>query len=793
MKFSEQWLREWVNPPIATEALAQQLTMAGLEVSSIEPVAGPFSGVMVGYVSDVQQHPDAERLRICQVDVGQPEQLSIICGASNVRPNIKVPVAVIGAIINPEFKIKKAKLRGIESQGMICSAQELGLAESSQGILILPDDAPLGVDFRHYWQLDDKAITVELTPNRGDCASIIGVARDVAALNQCVSKKLEIKPIAATHDAQIAITIETPEACPRYIGRVIHKVNNQVATPQWLAERLRRSGLRTINPIVDVLNYVMLELGQPMHAFDVAKISEGVVVRPAQAGEELKLLNEQTIKLSPEDLVIADQDKPLALAGIMGGSESEVKSVTQTVFLESAFFEPVTMAGKARRYGLHTDASYRFERGVNPALAGQAIERATELIMAMCGGQPGPVLERTSEQYLPKLPIINLRKARIMQVLGMTLPDSQIELILTRLDMQVSQGADGWQVQIPLHRFDIKLEIDLIEELARIYGYDKIAATPPHGAYTVKAASETQVELTRIQSLLVDRGYNEAITYSFVSPKLNDIFAQELPALKLSNPISAELSVMRNHLWPSLIAALQYNQNRQQERVRLFETGLRFSQENGQIQQQKVLAGISTGMHYPEQWAASKAKVDFFDVKADIEALLALTGHGEEFQFVTAEKAGLHPGQTAKILHKERLVGYVGAIHPSVAEMLDLNSAVYLFEIELAVLMQSVLPTYISLSKYPSIRRDIALIIEKHIPAASLLAKIQHKAEDVIKQVQVFDVYEGKGIPEGQKSIAISITMQHTQRTLTDQEINALMESIVTDLQQAFNVKLREG
>ncbi|MDF2867923.1 MAG: Phenylalanyl-tRNA synthetase beta chain [Gammaproteobacteria bacterium] len=792
MKFSEQWLREWVNPAVTSEQLVEQLTMAGLEVDSIEPVAGRFSGVVVGHVLAVQPHPDADRLRVCQVDVGQSDTLNIVCGASNVREGIRVPVAVIGARLGADFTIKRAKLRGIESQGMICSAQELGLAETSQGILILADEAPLGQDFREYWQLNDNAITVELTPNRGDCASVNGLAREIAALNGMLKKQLVINSVAAKHTEQLAIIIKAPEACPRYVGRLIRNVNNQVASPLWLIERLRRSGLRSINPIVDVLNYVMLELGQPMHVFDVAKLNPDIEVRFAQADETLNLLNGQTVKLSSDTLVIADQDKALALAGIMGGSEAEVTAKTQTIFLESAFFEPIAMAGKARRYGLHTDSSYRFERGVDPALTEKAVQRASELIIQITGGEPGPIFDQISSEYLPNPLTIKLRKTRIKTVLGITIPEAEVQTILTSLDMQVTPDAEAWQVQIPAHRFDIKLEIDLIEELARIYGYDKIPQQAVQGQFTAKPLTETQTDFYRLRNVLIDRGYREAITYSFVAPKLNNIFAPEQVPLELCNPISAELAVMRSHLWPGLLGVLQHNQHRQQERIRLFEIGLKFNQYDERIVQQPVIGGIVAGTRYPEQWASGKEPVDFFDVKADIEALLALTGRQQAFSFVSVEKPGLHPGQTAKIICDEQVIGYIGALHPLVAEQQNLTLPIYLFELDISIINQQVIPSYTTLSKYPSIRRDLAFLVEQNLPVADLLTKIRNEAKDIIKQVQLFDVYQGKGIPIGQKSVALGIIMQHAERTLIDEEVNQLIQKIISDLQQAFGVKLRE-
>jgi phenylalanyl-tRNA synthetase beta chain len=792
MKFSEQWLREWVNPAVDSETLAHQLTMAGLEVASIEPVSAQFNGVVVGQVLDVQAHPDADKLRVCQVDVGQGEPLNIVCGASNVRAGLKVPVAMLGATLGADFKIKRAKLRGIESQGMICSAQELSLSESSQGILSLAQDAPIGMDFRHYWQLDDKAITVELTPNRGDCASLLGLTREVAAINDCQRTEVKQQVVAAEHELQHTVIVEAAEACPRYVGRVITNVNNQASTPLWLNERLRRSSMRSINPVVDILNYVMLELGQPMHAFDLHKVSGDMVVRKAKNAESLTLLNGQTIELTPDSLVIADKIRPLALAGIMGGADTEVSVNTDTLLLESAYFDPIELAGKARQYGLHTDASYRYERGVDPALTERAMQRATELIVAITAGKPGPLFTQTTSAYLPKANKLTLRRTRIKALLGIAIDDVKVQAILQNLGMQVEVNDLGWEVIVPTHRFDISQEVDLIEELARIHGYDQIPATAIHAAVSASPKQAKSLPQERLQNLLVDRGFHEVITYSFVPESLNEIFAPGAVALQLSNPISAELAVMRAHLAPSLLAALQYNQHRQQDRVWLFECGLCFSQDNGQINQQNKLGGIMAGSRYPLQWGEAKAELDFFAAKAEVEALLRLTRREQEYQFVAYEKAGLHPGQTAAIVYQGQEVGYLGALHPSVVEAYGLRQPVYLFELDLATLTDLDTAVYKTLSKFPSIRRDIALLVAEDMPIEPLLASIRAKANDIIKRVELFDVYQGKGLPSGQKSIALSIVMQHDLRTLIDEEINTLLQAILTDLQQTFGAKLRD-
>lgn len=791
MKISEQWLREWINPPITTEQLTTQLTMAGLEIESVLPVADSFTQVVVGHVVKVEKHPNADRLRVCQVNIGESENLNIVCGGANVRENLKVPVAVVGAAFSNGLKIKSAKLRDVLSQGMICSTSELGLTETSEGIMELPEDAPIGKDFREWLQLNDYSIDVHVTPNRGDCLSIAGVAREVAVLNNLELKPHQIKPVDSVITDEFPIAVQAPEDCSRYCGSVIRGINPNATTPIWMIERLRRSGLRSIHPVVDVTNYVLLELGQPLHAFDLAKLNQGIVVRRAAHDEKIVLLDGQEVTLTAETLVIADKQQPQAIAGIMGGLNSAVSNTTTDIFLESAFFNPLSIAGRARRYGLNTDSGYRFERGVDPELARQAIERATELLLQIVGGKPGPVIEKTSKEHLPQAIKISLRKNRIEKLLGIALEDAEIEKVLQRLGMQLQKNNNGWEVTVPSYRFDLTIEEDLIEELVRIYGYDRIPYIKPQTTLEFLSQSEQQISLNRLRNLMIDRGYNEAITYSFIAPKLHELISPQQTAITLLNPISADLAVMRSSLWPGLLNAVAYNQNRQQSRVRLFETGLRFVQNQTEIKQDAVLAGVVTGNQQIEQWSATAKPIDFFDVKADIEKLLAAT-HADQFMFKAAEHSALHPGQTAEIIFQNKTIGYVGALHPALLHELDLIGPVYLFEIELSAITNITLPKFQNISKFPAMRRDISFWVSSNVPVQEIFTVIRSTAGEWLNDLCLFDVYAEKNDESKQRSLALGLIWQHAERTLVDTEVDELKDKVVEKLKQSFAVKLRD-
>lgn len=793
MKFSEQWLRGWVNPQVSRDELVARLSMAGLEVDSVTPAAGQFSGIVVGEILATEQHPDADKLRVCQVSSGQ-ETFQVVCGAPNARPGIKIPFAMIGAELPGDFKIKKAKLRGVESFGMLCSAAELQISEENDGLLELAADAPVGEDIRTYLSLDDASIEIGLTPNRGDCLSIAGLARDVSALYDTPVTRPVVPAVAAAHDEVRPVEVSAPAACPRYLGRVIRNVDLSKPTPLWMVERLRRSDVRSIDAAVDVTNYVMLELGQPMHAFDLAEINGGIRVRMAEEGEKLVLLDGQEVALRADTLVIADHTRALAIAGVMGGEHSGVNTEkTRDLFLESAFFEPISVAGKARSYGLHTDASHRYERGVDSQLAREAMERATQLLLDIVGGEAGPVVEAVSEQHLPQVAPVTLRAERITQMLGMEMDPAQVEQLLNALELTTTKSGEGqWTVSVPSHRFDISLEVDLIEELARLYGYNNLPVRYPQARLAPQGKPETRGDLPTLRRLLVARGYQEAITYSFIDPKLFELFSPGVEPLLLANPISSDMAAMRASLWPGLIKALQHNLNRQQDRVRLFESGLRFVGQLGDLQQQPMIAGVITGSRLPEGWANGRDGVDFFDVKADVEALLGYSGALSDFTFSAGKHPALHPGQTAAIERDGKLVGYLGAIHPELAKALGLDRPVFLFELVLGDVVEGRLPKFSELSKFPETRRDLALIAGRDVASSAVLELIRDNAGEWLTDLRLFDVYQGKGIDPDRKSLAVGLTWQHPSRTLNDDEVNTTLQNILTSLEQRLNTTLRK-
>jgi phenylalanyl-tRNA synthetase beta chain len=789
MKFNELWLREWVNDAPETQALSTQLTMAGLEVDAVTPVADTFTGVVVGEIVAIAPHSDADKLRVCQVSNGA-ETVQVVCGAANARQGLKVPFAQIGALLPGDFTIKKAKLRGVESFGMLCAAAELGLAEQSDGLLELPADAPTGVDIRAFLQLDDNVFEIGLTPNRADCLSLTGLAREVATLNRAAVNSVAIEPVASAITEVFPVQIDAGAECPRYVGRVIRNVDLSRPAPQWLAERLRRCGIRSIDPVVDVTNYVMLELGQPMHAFDLGKLEGGIRVRLATDGELLSTLDNQELKLRPDTLVIADHKKALAVAGIMGGQESAVSTTTNHIFLESAFFAPSLLAGRARSYGLHTESSHRFERGVDYQLQVCAIERATQLILDIVGGEAGPVIVKTSDK-LPTPARIHLRRHAIARLLGFEIADAEVESILQGLGIIVVAEVDGWSAQVPSWRFDLSIEADLIEELARVYGYDRLPVRSISADLPLPAKPERQLGTAAVRRSLVARGYQEVITYSFVDPKMQALLAPGQPVVELRNPISGDMSVMRTTLWAGLLQAVQHNVNRQQARVRLFETGLSFEPaSDGLPKQQKKLAMAVTGSRFPEAWSAQSELVDFYDVKGDVEALLDLARVGE-VTFTAATHAALHPGQCAAIRKGEQTIGWIGALHPEIQAKLDLAQPVYLVELEWGAISAGALPKFAELSKFPEVRRDLAMLVDRDLPVAALLDAVREVAGEMLRDLRLFDVYQGKGIDPQRKSLAFGLTFQHSSRTLTEDEINATIESVVHVLKTRFAAELR--
>jgi len=792
MKFSEAWLREWVNPDISTEALADQLSMAGLEVDAIEPAAPPFNGVVVGEVLSREQHPDADKLSVCSVNIGADTPSQIVCGARNVAAGMKVPVATVGARLSGDFKIKRAKLRGVESLGMICSASELGLAESSDGIMPLPADAPVGTDFRAYMALDDQCIDVDLTPDRADCLSLAGVAREVGVLNRVPLNVPEIAPVAATIEDEFAVQLEAPEACPRYLCRIVRSIDPAATTPDWMIEKLRRGGVRAISPVVDITNFIMLELGQPMHGFDLAKLDDGIRVRMADEGERLMLLDGSEVALRADTLVIADQNQALAMAGIMGGESSGVTAETRDVLLEAAFFAPLAVAGKARSYGLHTDSSHRFERGVDSRLQRQAMERATALLLEIVGGQAGPITEQKSDAHLPAIEPVMLRRTRVRRLLGVDIDDATIVEILERLGMQLGDTDEGWSVTAPSARFDIAIEADLIEEIGRIYGYANIPASLSSAPVSVVVRPEAEFNLEAAKELLVHRGYYEAITYSFIAPELAAVLTPDAQPIKLANPISADMSDMRASIWPGLIQTLKHNLARQQSRVRVFEAGLTFARVDGELQQLPKLAGLIYGEAKAEQWGLPARKTDFYDLKADLESVLYQVAEPGEFRFESAEQAALHPGQSARVLRNGVPVGWIGLLHPAVQKALDVPAGVFLFEVELQPLQLGGIPKFEPLSKFPGIRRDFALVVDRDLPYQAVLDCVRDAAPAIVKDIQIFDVYTGDNIDSSRKSLALSLILQESSHTLTESEVEEASSTVLAALADRLAAKLRD-
>ncbi|CZF79267.1 phenylalanine--tRNA ligase subunit beta [Grimontia marina] len=796
MKFSESWLREWVNPAVNSEELAHQITMAGLEVDDIEAVAGDFTGVVVGEVVECGQHPDADKLSVTKVNVGGEELLDIVCGAPNCRLGLKVAVATVGAVLPGDFKIKKAKLRGQPSHGMLCSFSELGIDVESNGIIELPADAVIGTDFREFLKLNDVTIDVDLTANRADCLSIKGLAREVGVLNRAEVCQPTFEKVTPAIDDKISVAIEAPAACPRYLGRVVRNVNVKAATPLWMQEKLRRSGIRSIDPIVDITNYVMLEQGQPMHAFDLAKIEGGIVARMAKPGEKLVLLDGNEAELSENTLVIADHNRALAIAGIFGGQDSGVNAETTTdVLLEAAFFAPDAIRGRARNYGLHTDSSHRFERGVDSTLQNYAMERATQLLIEICGGEAGEIVGQESDEHLPKANTIALRRTKLDNLLGHHISSEDVVEILSRLGCEVETSEQGWSAKAPSWRFDMAIEQDLIEEVGRIYGYDNIPNQAPIASLNMNEHKEANQSLKRVRDLLVDRGYLEAITYSFVEPNQQKLIVPDVEPLVLPNPISADMSAMRLSLWTGLLNTVAYNQKRQQPRVRLFEAGLRFipaeGAENGMLQEM-MLAGVIAGPRSEEHWDIATNTVDFFDLKGDLEAILELTSNELNYSFKAAKHPALHPGQSAAIEVDGKVVGYIGTVHPELECKFGLNGRTIVFEIEWSAINTRVIPEAVVISKFPANRRDIAVIVSDAVESEAVVRACLETDNALITGSKLFDLYKGKGVEEGKKSLAIALSLQSTERTLEESDISEAVASVVALLGDKFGAHLRD-
>lgn len=787
MIISEQWLRTWVSPEATTQALSHKLTMIGLEVDGVATVAEPFSGVVVAEIISAEQHPDADKLRVCLVDTGD-EHVQIVCGAPNARAGLRAPLAKVGAVLPGNFKIKKAKLRGVESQGMLCASAELTISEDNDGLMELPSNAPVGADIRAYLSLDDKVLELGLTPNRADCLSMRGVARDVAVAFDEALIEPEIAPLAATIDDQFPIAIDAPAKCPRYLGRVIKGVDVSKPTPDYMRDRLERAGLRSIDAVVDVTNYVMLELGQPLHAFDLDQLSGGIVVRECREAEHLTLLDGTVQSLESGTLLIADHEKPLALAGIMGGEDSGVSKSTTSLFLESAFFTPELMAGRARSYGLHTDASHRYERGVDFQLQRQAMERATRLFIEIVGGEAGPITEVSSDGDLPINDAVLLREEQIEKLLGLRIERFDVERILQGLGFWIVTQEQGWLCTAPSWRFDMGLEVDLIEELARVIGYDAIPSQRLTGELIATPVPETRRALRSAKNDLVARGYYEAVTFSFVEPQLQATFDPQTSPVRLKNPISADLAVMRTSLIPGLLKAIAHNVSRQQSRVRLFETGLRFI-PGDEIVQTPMIAIAASGLRDIEGWSAGKDAADFFDVKGSVEALLASLGR--RLSFEACVFPGLHDGQSAAILVDGHAVGRMGTIHPNVGKSLGLPASTVVAELEQSAVTALAMPEYKDISKFPETRRDLALVVDKGVASGDVMALIHDSAGELLTKLDLFDVYQGTGLAEGKKSLAIGLTFQGQSRTLDETEVAGAVDQVLDSLREKLDIELR--
>lgn len=792
MNISEQWLREWVDPDTDTEGLAHQLTMAGLEVDGVEPVAAEFSKVVIGMVLSAEPHPNADKLTLCQVDAGTGDALQIICGAANARKDMKAAVALVGARLPGGVKIGAAKIRGIRSQGMLCSARELGLGDEHEGVLDLDPSAPVGESFREWMNLDDRVIKFDLTPNRGDCFCVAGVARDIAAINRLPLNEPEISDVADRTKTEFPVDVIAKDACPSFSSRVVSGIRPDARTPMWMCEKLRRSGLRPIHPVVDVTNYVMLELGQPLHAFDLDIVHGGIRIRYAEENEKLTLLDGREISLDTDVVLVADHKRPLAIAGIMGGENSGVTEQTRNVLFEAAYWSPAALAGRARRFGLHTDASLRFERGVDPWLQQKAIQRATALLIDIAGGDPGPLSTERSNKHMPARDPVRLRAKRIERVLGMEIAPDEVAAILRALGMSLSDEEGGWMVTPPGHRFDISIEEDLIEEVARIYGYDRIPETPPRTITHMPKVTEGKVAESRIRSALVGRGYQEAMTYSFISADLDRQFAGGGAQAELVNPISEELAVMRRSLWPGLLEALRNNLSRQQERVRLFEIGMRYYSQETDFKEINTLSGVVSGSRLPEQWGSAAERIDLFDIKGDLAAVLRPTGNISSLNYRAEENPVLRPGQSARVLMDAEPIGWLGALHPQIVRQMDIDRDTWLFEVDIDAAFVAKIPEFQGISRYPSIRRDISIVVPETVSIAEIRETVKQAAGELLSELVIFDIYRGSGIDSGLKSVALGLILQDYSRTLTDIDGDAVVQAVVGQLHKSHQANLRE-
>jgi len=788
VKFSEKWLRTWVDPQIGTQELCDQLTSVGLEVDAIEKLTGEFSGVVIGEIVEHKAHPNADRLSICNVFDGS-EKYSVVCGAPNARVGLKTAFARVGSELSGGLKIKRTKLRGIQSDGMLCSAKELGISDDHDGIMELSNTLTPGSELREALGLDDVAIELDLTPNRGDCFSIRGIAREVAVCNRLSVSEPVASEVPVSTETVFPIEIQAPSACPKYLGRVIEDVDISRPAPAWMIERLERSGLRSIDPVVDVTNYILLELGQPLHAFDLASLEDRIVVRMATRDEQLTLLDGNSIQLDEESLVIAHGAGPLAIAGVMGGAKSGVTETTTSVFLECAFFSPLAIMGTGRRYGIQTDASQRYERGVDSELQNEAMERATALLIEIVGGNAGPVVEVVDEASLPGTTELTLRNERLAHLIGARIGDEEIFDILERLGLKPRTVTEGWQITTPSHRFDISIEEDLVEEVCRIHGYDAIPTQTALAALPLKPSRRDRVTPADLRKLMVHLGYNEAITYSFISPEWHDVFAPDIQPAVLENPMSKEQSVMRTSLIPGLVDALVGNVARQSTSIRMFEYGQCFNGGVDNLEQGFRISGVLWGLKDPENWAQRAENVDFFDIKGDVERLVEVCGRTVTFGASTRPE--FHPGQSADIFIGDDTVGAVGRLSPELQRKLDVAGDVFVFECDAEPLLVKRQRRYDEVSRYPSIRRDLALVVRETVSSKSIEELIRETVGDLLVEFRLFDVYKGKGIDSIDKSLAVGLIFQDPAKTLTDSDVGALVEKAVVALEQEVGARLR--
>ncbi|MCF6298607.1 MAG: phenylalanine--tRNA ligase subunit beta [Thiomicrorhabdus sp.] len=796
MKVSENWLKEWANPNWDTHTLTEALSLAGLEVDGIEAVAGQFSSVVVGHVLSVEKHPDADKLNVTQVDVGEAEPVQIVCGAKNVVVGMKACCAKVGAVLPGDFKIKKAKLRGVPSHGMLCGAAEIGLPDDGvDGLYVLPSDAPVGMDIRDYLDLNDVTIDVDLTPNRADCLSVEGLARDLHAISGAAfTPPFKAQKIETSGACSQAVQVVESTACPKYLGCVVSEFNQKAQTPLWMVQKLQRSGLRTIDLVVDITNYVLLELGQPMHAFDLDKLQGDIQVRMAQSGEQFTSLDNKKLTLKKGSLVIADESGVIALAGIMGGLSTSVTDETSRLFFECAHFAPLAITGKARQYGLHTDSSHRFERGVDPMLPERALNRALQLFTDIAGGVVSEVVSVVSESDLPTPAVIELRKTTITNRLGVDVEDAKVVHIFESLGFDVSTTKLGWKMTAPSYRFDMAIEMDLIEEVGRIFGYNNLPETPVLAPMTLNELPESEQSLLALKMALVQRGYNEVITYSFVEEAKQKLLEPEIPYVLLQNPISDDMKAMRTNLFSGLLQSVAYNQNRQQPRVRLFESGLVFYKNDSDptgATQVPMFGGVIAGKVSASGWDEEERSVDFFDLKGDVETLIRMSHQLANIRFESCAHPALHPGQSASIVKDGKEVGMIGQLHPSLVKPMGVSGKVYLFQVRQDALMTMQVPAAQAVSKFPEVQRDLAFVVDEAIAVQALIDSIVAVKSDILNTVELFDVYRGQGVDASQKSIALTLKIQHQERTLQDEEVDALISEVLISAKQAVSAELR--